>query len=70
MKSWKTTTTGVAAILAAICGAVPLLIDNDPATNPEWTSLIAAVMAGIGLLAARDNKVSSIDVGITKTATV
>ncbi len=38
------------------------LLDNDPSTMPDWTSLMQAV-AGLGLMAARDNKVSSEDVG-------
>ena len=64
MKSWKTTVFGICAILTALAGAVKLLVDGDPATNPDWTAVIAAVAAGIGLVAARDNKVSSEDVGI------
>ena len=64
MKSWKTTVMGVCAILTAVAGAVKLLVDNDPATNPDWTAVCAAVAAGIGLIAARDNGVSSEDVGV------
>jgi len=64
MKSWKTTVFGVCAILTAVAGAVSLLADGDSATNPDWTAVCAAVAAGIGLIAARDNKVSSEDVGV------
>ena len=64
MKSWKTTVFGVCAILTAVAGAVKLLVNNDPATNPDWTAVCAAVAAGIGLIAARDNGVSSEDVGV------
>ncbi|HOX08973.1 MAG TPA: hypothetical protein PK280_21435 [Planctomycetota bacterium] len=64
MKSWKTTVFGVCAIMTAVAGAVSLLGDGDPATNPDWTAVCAAVAAGIGLIAARDNKVSSEDVGV------
>jgi hypothetical protein len=64
MKSWRTTASGVAAILAAICAAAQLLLDNNPNTNPDWTSTMAAIMAGVGLITARDNKVSSEDVGV------
>jgi hypothetical protein len=63
--SWKTTMAGVIAIVTAILSAVQLLIDNDPATNPDWTTLIAAIMAGIGLLFARDNNVTSEAAGAT-----
>lgn len=59
MKSWRTTTTGVLAILAALIGAAQALIDGNPATNPDWTSIAAAIMAGVGLITARDNGVTS-----------
>jgi hypothetical protein len=64
VKSWKTTVFGICSILVALGGAVKLLVDGDPATNPDWTAVLAAVAAGIGLIAARDNKVSSEDAGI------
>ena len=57
--SWKTTTAGVAAIVVAIATAVGALFDADPTTLPDWGAVAAAVMAGIGLIAARDNNVTS-----------
>ena len=63
MVSWKTTVMGVCAILSAVVGAVKLLVDGDPATNPDWTAVIAAVAAGIGLIAARDNDKTSESAG-------
>ena len=62
-KSWKTTAAGLSAIVAAVAGAAKLMLDADPNTNPDWTALIAAVTAGVGLIAARDNDKSSEDVG-------
>ena len=61
--SWKTTASGISAIVAAVAGAAKLMLDADPNTNPDWTALIAAVTAGVGLIAARDNDKSSEDVG-------
>jgi hypothetical protein len=61
--SWRTTTAGIAAIVVAIGTAVGALFDADPLTLPDWGAVAAAVMAGIGLLAARDNKVSSEQAG-------
>lgn len=61
--SWKTTAAGISAIVAAVAGAAKLMLDADPNTNPDWTALIAAVTAGVGLIAARDNDKSSEDVG-------
>lgn len=63
MKSWKTTVTGIIAILTAVGAAVNAIIDGNPATNPDWTITISAVTAGLGLIFARDNKVTSEDVG-------
>ena len=63
MTSWRTTTAGIAAIVVAIGTAVSALFDADPLTLPDWGAVAAAVMAGIGLLAARDNKVSSEQAG-------
>ena len=63
MKSWKTTVSGIGAILAAVGGALSAMFDGNALTNPDWTAVIAAVVAGIGLIAARDNKVTSEDVG-------
>lgn len=60
--SWKTTMGGVGAILAAVGGALNLMFDGNPATNPDWTIVIAAVTTGIGLIFARDNNKSSEDV--------
>jgi len=61
-KSWKTTASGVSAIIAAVAGAAQLMLDNNPSTNPDWTAVIAAVTAGFGLVFARDNDKRSEDV--------
>jgi peptidoglycan/LPS O-acetylase OafA/YrhL len=63
MKSWKTTAAGIAAIVAALATAVGALFDADPVTMPDWGAVAAAVMAGIGLIAARDNGVTSEQAG-------
>lgn len=57
--SWKTTVAGIAAIVTALGSAVGALFDADPATLPDWGAVAAAILAGIGLIAARDNDVSS-----------
>jgi hypothetical protein len=61
--SWRTTTAGIAAIVVALGTAVGALFDADPLTLPDWGAVAAAVMAGIGLLAARDNRVTSEQAG-------
>jgi hypothetical protein len=54
--SWKTTGAGIAAILVAVGSVLTALTDNDPLTVPDWGSLSAAVIAGVGLIFAKDNK--------------
>lgn len=64
--SWKTTLSGVCAIVTAVAAAVLAFVDDDPATKVEIATTIAAVMAGVGLIAARDNNKSSEDIGVGK----
>lgn len=56
MKSWKTTLTGIGAVLGGIAIGLKAIAVGDFSKLPE---VIAAVTAGIGLIAARDNSVSS-----------
>jgi len=58
MKSWRTTVLGIVTILTAVAGVVQAMIDNDPATNPDMTVAVAAVVSGIGLIFAKDAKVT------------
>jgi len=62
--SWKTTTTGILAIVVALAGALKAELDGDPVTVADWGAVTAAVMAGLGLIFARDAKVSSQQEGI------
>jgi hypothetical protein len=52
--NWKTTLAGIGAILIAAGGALRAAFDNDPSTNIDIASTIAAVTAGIGLIMAKD----------------
>jgi len=52
--NWKTTTTGIIAIVVAVCSAVKALIDNDPSTVMDVGTTIAAITAGVGLILAKD----------------
>ena len=63
MKSWKTTAAGIGAILVAAGSAMTAMFDADPTTIPDWGAVIAAIIAGIGLITARDNDVSSEQAG-------
>lgn len=64
MPSWRTTVAGIGAMLVAIGGAVSATFDNDPTTTADWAAVIAACIAGFGLIFARDNKVSSERAGV------
>ena len=57
--SWRTTFAGVAAAGIALLAVAQAYFDNDPATVPQWEIAIGAIIAGVGLIFARDNKVSS-----------
>ncbi len=63
MKSWKTTVAGVLTALLPVLNAVLAFLDNDPATVPDWGLAVAAITAGLGLIFARDNNVSSEEAG-------
>lgn len=62
MSSWRTTTLGVLAILGAVLTQLTNALDNDPATTFDFDALLAGI-AGLGLLFARDHKVTSEDAG-------
>ena len=52
----KTTLAGIGAILVAVGAAMSAMFDADPLTVPQWDVVIAAVLAGIGLIFAKDSK--------------
>jgi len=59
MNSPKTTLAGVGAILVAVGAALVAMFDADPTTMPQWDVVIAAALAGIGLIFAKDSKAPS-----------
>jgi hypothetical protein len=59
MSSPKTTLAGVGAILVAVGAAMSAMFDADPLTVPQWDVVIAAILAGIGLIFAKDSKAPS-----------
>lgn len=65
MASWKTTVCGILGIVVAGINFIAMpMLDADPATLPNYTAFVAALTAGIGLLFARDNNVSSEQAGV------
>lgn len=63
MRSWQTTSYGTCVILIGLLSALKLLLDGDPATNPDWNLVAVAFFSGIGHIRARDNSKSDEQVG-------
>jgi len=59
MSSPKTTLAGIGAILVAVGAAMAAMFDADPLTVPQWDVVIAAILAGIGLIFAKDSKANA-----------
>lgn len=55
-KSPRTTAGGIAALVALIASAVNLMMDGDPATNPDWSVIVPAAIGFGSLIFARDQK--------------
>lgn len=69
LTSWRTSLMGVLAIIGAVVSAATALLDGDPLTQPDWATLSAVVATSLGLLHARDNKVSSVKAGVADVVT-
>jgi hypothetical protein len=64
------TVVGIAGIVAAVAQAVALLFDGDPATNPDWTALIALVWAGVTAILAKGAQSTGGTVATTPEAAI
>lgn len=64
MKSWKTTAAGVGGLMAVIGSTLNQLLDGNPATNPDWNLALPIFFTSLIGIFARDNGVSSVDVGV------
>ena len=60
MKNWKTTTAGIAGLIAILAGVAKALLDNDPTTNPDWAVVIAGVQAALVAVFAKDADVTGV----------
>lgn len=56
MNNRNTTVAGIGAILVAIGGVLTAMFDGDPATAADFPTAIAAIIAGVGLILAKDAK--------------
>lgn len=65
MKSWRTTVCGILGLAAsAITLVVIPILDGNANTSADFVSFAAVAAPAIGLLFARDNKVTSEDAGL------
>ena len=55
MKNWKTTALGILAVLGAVIPAAQALLAGQPV---DWSRVAPAVLAGLGLIFAKDHNVS------------
>jgi len=63
LTSWQTTLAGVATILAALANYF------TTADSPDLATLITAVLAGVGLIVAKDKGVTGGTIAATPEAT-
>lgn len=54
--SWRTTLSGIVVILTALIGVAKVTTTGDHVdlSHVDWTQTLATIMAGIGLIKARD----------------
>ena len=57
----NTTIAGIGAILVAVGGVLTALFDGDVTTVPDWTTAVAAAIAGVGLIVAKDAQAKAQD---------
>jgi len=56
MKNRNTTIAGIGSILVAVGALLTALFDGDAATAPDYATAVAAIVAGVGLILAKDAK--------------
>jgi hypothetical protein len=56
MTNRNTTIAGIGSILVAVGALLTALFDGDPATLPDYATAVAAILAGVGLILAKDAK--------------
>jgi hypothetical protein len=61
MKSWRTTVAGIIGALAVIA---PAMHNQMEGRHVDWTLVFGALSVSIGLIFARDNRVSSEQAGV------
>ena len=57
-KNWKTTGFGIGSILSGLGALVSLIAGDGPLTLESIGPILSAILAGIGLLRAKDKEVT------------
>lgn len=65
--SWRTNLSGLLTIIATLGHVADSILNGKPI---DWAIAMAGMTTGIGLLTARDNKVSSEQVGADTTKVI
>lgn len=56
MTNRNTTVAGIGSILVAVGAVLTAIFDGDPLTLPDYATAVAAILAGVGLILAKDAK--------------
>lgn len=56
MTNRNTTIAGIGSILVAVGSILTALFDGNPETLPDYGTAVAAILAGVGLILAKDAK--------------
>ena len=62
--SWKTTLAGFFSFLILALPEFKHLLDNDPATIPNWSVVVGAAVVFVGFFASKDGDKSSEQLGL------
>lgn len=57
--SWKTSLLGAGGLVWLLTDAVELLMDGNPATNPDWNIVVPALLTALAAIFAKDSNVSN-----------
>lgn len=57
--SWKTTLFGTGGLVTVLVNTASMLLDDNPATNPDWNLTITTLFLAISALMAKDYNVSN-----------
>lgn len=60
MKSWKRVTAVITGMVGLIATAVSAMLDDNPATMPQWEIVIPAVLTQLGLLVGHFTNTTSL----------